>query len=132
MAIVPDERLEYSQVPTLSSCSKMHECKSSAISRYFKAYWAAFCADVTDALSWRKWWVKRMRTSKGSAILMKVMGLSEAKDLLWLRFLVFYNCALDEKPYWRECHSALYPWSSISHLECAMAAGLKHSLAIEI
>jgi hypothetical protein len=38
------------------------------MSLYFRAYCAAFCADVTDALSWRSWLVKRMRTSNGSAI----------------------------------------------------------------
>lgn len=38
------------------------------MSRFLRAYWAAFCAEVTEALSWRSWLVKRMRTSKGSAI----------------------------------------------------------------
>ena len=53
---------------TRSSCSRMQECRSSPHSWYLRAYWAAFCAEVTDALSWRSWFVKRMRTSNGSAM----------------------------------------------------------------
>lgn len=34
---------------TRSTCSRMHECRSSSISLYLRAYCAAFCAEETDA-----------------------------------------------------------------------------------
>lgn len=75
---------------TLSNCSRMQECKSSAMSRYFRAYCAAFCAEVTDALSWRSWLVKRIRTSNGSAM------------VLSFPLLIFSNLSLNGDKYlWR-------------------------------
>lgn len=38
------------------------------MSLYFKAYCAAFCELVTEALRCCSWLVKRMRTSNGSAM----------------------------------------------------------------
>lgn len=51
-----------------SSCSRIHECRSSSISRFLSAYTAAFWIEVCDALRCDSSVVKRWRTSKGSAI----------------------------------------------------------------
>lgn len=43
-------RIHGGERQTRSICSSMHECKSSSMSLCLRAYWAAFCADVTEAL----------------------------------------------------------------------------------
>lgn len=57
---------------TCSSCSTIHEWRSSSMSLYRRAYCAAFCVAVTEAFMCCSSFVNRMRTSNGSAIFNKV------------------------------------------------------------
>lgn len=60
----------------------MQECRSSSISLNFKAYAAAFWAEVTEALRCCSWPEKRMRTSKGSAMAMEILAAEAAASTL--------------------------------------------------
>ena len=46
----------------------MQECRSSSMSRCLRAKWAVLVREVVEAERWVRRVVKRMRTSKGSAI----------------------------------------------------------------
>lgn len=64
-------------VQTLSSCSRIQECRSSHMSLFFSAYAAAFCAELTDALRCCSCDENRMRTSNGSAMMLYLVACAE-------------------------------------------------------
>lgn len=59
---------EFIDVEGASRDSRIQEWRSSSMSRCFRAKEAVFRLDVVEAVRWVRRFVKRRRTSKGSAI----------------------------------------------------------------
>lgn len=59
---------EFMVVVGASRDSRMQECRSSSMSRCLRAKEAVFRLEVVEAERWVRRFVKRRRTSKGSAI----------------------------------------------------------------